>query len=66
MLIQSVLIEQGVEDLLRLAKREHPALCTDVGSAALRDLGCTSYNEEWNPRTLILGIGGEVLDTTEL
>ena len=63
---QSMLIEQGVEDLLRLAKKEHLLLCSDVGSAALSDLGCTNYNEDWNPRTLVLGIGGGVIDTTEL
>ncbi len=40
-------LTRGVETLLRQAKRAHPKNCTDVGSAALRDLGCDNYNENW-------------------
>lgn len=37
-------VSQGVEALLREAKKRHPAQCQDVGSAALRDLGFDNYN----------------------
>ena len=38
-------LDKGAEALLRAAKRAHPSQCTDVGSAALRDLGLDKYNE---------------------
>lgn len=64
--IKGILLAEGAEDLLRLAKRSHPEKCLDVGSAALRDLGCTNYNEGWKPRTVVLGIDGDVIHTDEL
>lgn len=39
------LLDNGVEALLRAAKKNHPKTCMDVSSAALRDLGCDNYNE---------------------
>eukprot|EP00898_Chlorokybus_atmophyticus_P000992 jgi/Chlat1/1894/Chrsp145S00774 len=39
-----ILLETGVEQLIRRAKWAHPAECKDVGSAALRDLGLDDYN----------------------
>ncbi len=38
-------LDGGAEALLRAAKKAHPRNCTDVGSAALRDLGLDNYNE---------------------
>jgi len=64
--LKGILLAEGAEDLLRLAKRSHPEKCLDVGSAALRDLGCTNYNEGWKPRTVVLGIDGDVIHTDEL
>ena len=48
-------LEKGSEALLRAAKKAHPRNCTDVGSAALRDLGLDNYNEGWKA-------GGEQMD----
>ena len=64
--VKGILLAEGAEDLLRLAKRSHPEKCLDVGSAALRDLGCANYNEDWKPRTVVLGIHGDVIHTDEL
>ena len=42
---QEPLRELGMEDAVRAAKQKFPAACADVGSAALRDLGCEKYND---------------------
>lgn len=42
----SLLREKGAQEALRQAKRSFPAACKDVGSAALRDLGAESYNDD--------------------
>lgn len=34
----------GAEDAIRASKKAFPNTCGDVGSAALRDLGCENYN----------------------
>jgi len=47
----------GAEKLLVQAKINHK-MCVDVGSAALRDLGCDNYNEGWTPTTIIMGADG--------
>jgi hypothetical protein len=51
------LLDNGVEALLRAAKRNHPKTCMDVSSAALRDLGCDNYNEGCvhSPRPALVG-----------
>ena len=41
----SLLLDLGAEEAIRDAKRNFPAACRDVGSAALRDLGCEGYND---------------------
>ena len=56
----------GAEELLRSVKTLHPNTCSDVGSAALRDLNCENYNQHWNPRTLVLGTGGVLVETKDL
>lgn len=43
------------------AKSAHPKMCNDVGTAALRDLGCDNYNEGYNPTTVYMGADGAVL-----
>eukprot|EP00884_Botryococcus_braunii_P005371 jgi/Botrbrau1/14835/Bobra.0278s0005.1 len=43
--LRPILLNKGVEDLLRQAKQRFPAACHDVGSAALRDLGIENYND---------------------
>lgn len=58
--------DRGLEALLRAAKHAHPSLCVDVGSAALRDLGCDAYNEGWNPTTVYMGDSGQLLTYDEL
>mmetsp|Transcript_17880 Transcript_17880/g.53828 ORF Transcript_17880/g.53828 Transcript_17880/m.53828 type:complete len:153 (-) Transcript_17880:209-667(-) len=35
----------GAEKVVRAAKKGWPSSCGDVGSAALRDLGCDKYND---------------------
>ena len=50
----------GKRQALIRAARNHPKECTDVGSAALRDLGCDNYNEGYNPTTAVMGAGGVV------
>jgi hypothetical protein len=42
--VRSAFLSAGAEPLLRAAKAAHPAVCRDVGSAALRDLGLDNYN----------------------
>lgn len=42
--LRPVFLGKGAEDAVRAAKRAHPKSCTDVGSAALRDLGLDNYN----------------------
>jgi hypothetical protein len=56
----------GFEPLLRVAKRRHPRECVDVGSAALRDLGCENYNEGYAPTTAVMGADGVVRTPEEL
>ena len=56
----------GFEPLLRDAKRRHPRECVDVGSAALRDLGCDNYNEGYAPTTAVMGADGVVRTPEEL
>ena len=56
----------GFEPLLRDAKRRHPRECVDVGSAALRDLGCENYNEGYAPTTAVMGADGVVRTPEEL
>ena len=36
---------EGEVQVLRAAKKGWPSSCGDVGSAALRDLGCERYND---------------------
>ena len=56
----------NAEALIRAAKRNHPKECTDVGSAALRDLGCENYNEGYAPTTAVMGADGVVRTPEEL
>jgi len=60
------LLAAGAEVLLRAAKEAHPALCADVGSAALRDLGAERYNEGWTPTTVYMGAEGQLFSYEEL
>eukprot|EP00850_Spirogloea_muscicola_P008167 SM000043S15795 [mRNA] locus=s43:249986:253148:+ [translate_table: standard] len=39
-----LILERGLEDLIRAAKRNHKQACKDAGAAALRDLGLDDYN----------------------
>ena len=57
--LRPVALEKGAEALLRRAKASHPNECTDVGSAALRDLGCDNYNENYKPTTIFMGADGQ-------
>lgn len=41
--LRAPFLERGAEALVRGAKARHAALCGDVGSAALRDLGLDQY-----------------------
>ncbi|KAI8467114.1 MAG: hypothetical protein J3K34DRAFT_524021 [Monoraphidium minutum] len=41
--LRAPFLERGAEALLRGAKARHAAMCGDVGSAALRDLGLDQY-----------------------
>ena len=43
--LRPVFLGQDAEALLRAAKRLHPKTCSDVGAAALRDLGLDNYND---------------------
>lgn len=43
--LRPILLNKGVEPLLRQAKKLFPEACHDVGSAALRDLGIENYND---------------------
>lgn len=43
--LRPLLMERGLEDLVRQAKSAHPKQCGDVGAAALRDMGCEKYND---------------------
>lgn len=61
-----LLLAANAEALLRAAKRNHPKECTDVGSAALRDLGCDNYNEGYNPTTAVMGADGVIRTPEEL
>ena len=42
---QGIILGLGAEEAIRAAKQAFPASCSDVGSAALRDLGCDDYNQ---------------------
>lgn len=42
--LRPAFLAAGCEGLLRSVKALFPAACKDVGSAALRDLGCDDYN----------------------
>ena len=64
--LRPLMLERGAEALLRAAKAAHPATCTDVGSAALRDLGAVNYNEGWTPTTVYMGAGGELYSYEDL
>jgi hypothetical protein len=64
--LRPLMLERGAEALLRAAKAAHAGTCTDVGSAALRDLGADNYNEGWNPTTVYMGAGGELYSYEEL
>ena len=61
-----LLLAANAEALIRAAKRNHPKECTDVGSAALRDLGCDNYNEGYNPTTAVMGADGVIRTPEEL
>ena len=61
--MKSSLLNSGAAQLVRAAKYAHPSHCIDVGSAALRDLDCSDYNDGWNPCTLVLGANGDIIDT---
>lgn len=63
---QCAFLNLGAEELLRSVKTLHPNTCSDVGSAALRDLNCENYNQHWNPKTLVLGTGGVLVETKDL
>lgn len=63
---QCAFLNLGAEELLRSVKTLHPNTCSDVGSAALRDLKCENYNQHWNPKTLVLGTGGVLVETKDL
>ncbi len=41
---QDKILALGAEEAIRVAKKTFSASCQDVGSAALRDLGCDNYN----------------------
>lgn len=62
------LLDNGVEALLRAAKKNHPKTCMDVSSAALRDLGCENYNEGCvrSPRPAFVGPSNAGHSTTGL
>ena len=47
-------------------KALHPRSCIDVGSAALRDLGCVDYGRGWVPRTLVMGTDGSIINSSDL
>jgi hypothetical protein len=64
--LRPLMLERGAEALLRAAKAAHPGTCTDVGSAALRDLDAENYNVGWNPTTVYMGAGGELYNYEEL
>lgn len=54
------------EELLRQSKARFPEYCTDVASAALRDLGCEDYNENWTISTPVMGVDGRILVSSEI
>ena len=60
------ILATDAEELLRLAKKNHPNECMDVSSAAMRDLGCDNYNEGWKPTTAVMGADGVVRTPEEL
>ena len=60
------ILEKGAEALILAAKRDHSSACMDVGSAALRDLGCENYNKGWKPTTVIMGADGVMRTPEEL
>jgi len=64
--LRPLMLERGAEALLRSAKAAHPGTCTDVGSAALRDLDAENYNEGWTPTTVYMGAGGELYSFEDL
>ena len=64
--LRPLMLERGADALLRAAKAAHPGTCTDVGSAALRDLGAENYNEGWTPTTVYMGAGGELYTFEDL
>jgi hypothetical protein len=64
--VRPLLRDRGAEPLLRAAKQAHPSLCTDVGSAALRDLGSENYNEGWTPTTVYMGSEGQLFTYADL
>jgi hypothetical protein len=64
--LRPLMLERGAEPLLRAAKAAHPGVCTDVGSAALRDLGAADYNAGWTPTTVYMGAGGELYSYEDL
>lgn len=53
--LRPLILEKGAEPLLRAAKAAHAKLCNDVGTAALRDLGCAPLE-----RKAQIGPGGLV------
>ena len=64
--LRAVALSTTAEASLRSAKKNHPAACADVATAALRDLGCDNYNEGYNPTTAVMGADGVVRTPEEL
>ena len=60
--VQNYLMSTDVEHILQKLKVHYPKYCLDVGSSALRDLGCTDYNLGWTPKTPVLGSDGVIFD----
>ena len=60
------MLSKNAVQLIQNLKNKHSALCNDVGSAALRDLGCEDYNKGWTPRTIVLGETGSAHFSDEL
>ena len=64
--LRAAALATTAEASLRSAKKNHPAACADVATAALRDLGCDNYNEGYNPTTAVMGADGVVRTPEEL
>jgi len=60
------LVANNVTAQLHDLKALHPRSCIDVGSAALRDLGCDDYGRGWVPRTLVMGTDGSIINSSDL